>query len=113
VYDTVGSLPYPRATVAGSSHARGVAWAHACCGRPHVTARQGDVLRLLAVGMGTVEISEALNISAHTVTHHIGRLLHLSGAGNRTELVSRAYVLGIIDPHSWPPRLTSPCSALG
>lgn len=93
---------------------RGVSWARACCGRPHLTPRQRDVISLLATGMGTGDISAALSISSHTVTHHIGRMLDLSGAGNRTELVSLAYVLGVLDPRSWPPRPAPvPCHAVG
>ncbi|MFS8104308.1 helix-turn-helix transcriptional regulator [Lentzea alba] len=60
------------------------------------TLRQKEVLSLLVEGFSDGEIAAALWISARTVRHHIAELRILLGARNRTHLVSRAYVLGVL-----------------
>jgi DNA-binding NarL/FixJ family response regulator len=37
------------------------------------------------------------------VTYHLRRLSSRWGASNRTELVARAYALGVLAPGVWPP----------
>ncbi|MGW2857829.1 hypothetical protein ACWDAZ_40545, partial [Streptomyces sp. NPDC001215] len=37
------------------------------------------------------------------VAYHLRRLSERWGAANRTELVARAYALGVLVPGAWPP----------
>src|SRR4029079_6114801 len=50
-----------------------------------LTARESEVLRLLAEGMGNREIAVKLNISEHTIKFHIHSILGKLGAASRTE----------------------------
>jgi DNA-binding CsgD family transcriptional regulator len=77
------------------------------------TSREAEILALLAAGLSTDEVGRELHISAHTVTHHIGKMLNRVAANNRTELVARGYALGILRPRDWPPRAGEPLSARG
>jgi DNA-binding NarL/FixJ family response regulator len=56
-------------------------------GRPAagLSARQTDVLRLIALGRSNKEIAEALGITPGTVKLHIHAILKATGARNRTE----------------------------
>lgn len=81
---------------------------------PHTfTSREAEILALLAAGLSTDEVGRELHISAHTVTHHIGKMLSRVPASNRTELVARGYALGILHPRDWPPRAGESLSAKG
>lgn len=53
-----------------------------------LSARERDVLRLLAAGSRNAQIAQELAISPHTVKFHVSRLLRKTGARNRVELVS-------------------------
>ena len=69
-------------------------------GRPErfrLTAREREILGLLADGLGTVAISARLGISAKTVSTHTQRLLAKLGVHSRMEAVSLAYREGLID----------------
>jgi DNA-binding NarL/FixJ family response regulator/lipopolysaccharide biosynthesis regulator YciM len=58
-------------------------------GRPRVggdlTAREQEVLELIALGMSNARIARALVISEKTVGHHVSRILMKLGVSNRTE----------------------------
>ena len=62
-----------------------------------LTARETDVLRLLADGLGNKEIAVRLNVSEHTIKFHIGSILGKLGASSRTEAVTRGLRSGLID----------------
>ncbi|MEU8823600.1 PAS domain-containing protein [Streptomyces sp. NPDC048636] len=97
------------AVSSGSRRARGV-WAvlphHTLPHRPlpPLTATQLRILTLLSAGHGNNEIAASLRLSRQTLDYHLGRLRELLEAPTRIALVSRAYVLGILDPQAWPPR---------
>ncbi len=55
-----------------------------------VTAREADVLRLVADGLTNREIAERLFLSPRTVEKHVERLLAKTGVQNRSQLVARA-----------------------
>jgi DNA-binding CsgD family transcriptional regulator len=74
-----------------------------CCHAEHLTAREIDVLCAVAAGSSTDQAAVTLHMSSHTITHHLGDMLRRTGAGNRTELVARAYAAGILLPGTWPP----------
>ena len=61
-----------------------------------LTAREREVLALLADGVGNREIAQALGISEHTVKFHLGAIFGKLGAATRTEAVRRGLRLGLI-----------------
>ena len=55
-----------------------------------LSAREIEVLRLIASGKGNREIAARLFISPHTVANHVHRILSKTGSANRTEAASFA-----------------------
>ena len=80
------------------------------CLRFPLTDREENVLELLASGMSTQQIGAALYISHQAVTYHVGNLLSKLQSSNRTELVGRAFVLGLLSL-TWPPRIVTVASS--
>lgn len=62
-----------------------------------LTARELEVLRLMAQGLQNKEIALKLIISERTVKFHVSSILGKLGAGNRTEAVSLAAQRGLVD----------------
>jgi len=62
-----------------------------------LTPREGEVLRLLADGLGNKDIAVKLGISEHTIKFHIHSLLGKLGAASRTEAVTRGLRSGLIE----------------
>jgi DNA-binding CsgD family transcriptional regulator len=83
--------PLERASAGGISQA---------VAAPDLTARQREVLALLAEGLGTAEIASRLGVAEETARNHIRRLLRKLDAHSRLEAVARAYQLGILQPRS-------------
>jgi PAS domain S-box-containing protein len=65
-------------------------------GAHHLTARQLEVLQLLAEGLGTAAIGARLGVSDDTVRNHIRAMLRELGVHSRLEAVVEAYRLGIL-----------------
>ncbi len=61
-----------------------------------LTARQKEVLNLIATGLLNKEIADRLYISERTVKFHVSEVLAKLGAGNRTEAVAIATEKGLI-----------------
>ena len=61
-----------------------------------LTAREREILALLAAGAPNPRIAEQLVLSLDTVKKHVSHLLGKLGAANRTEAVTRARQLGLI-----------------
>ncbi|MCE2440705.1 MAG: response regulator transcription factor [Candidatus Latescibacteria bacterium] len=61
-----------------------------------LTARQKEVLKLIATGLLNKEIADRLYISERTVKFHVSEILAKLGAGNRTEAVAIATGKGLI-----------------
>lgn len=61
-----------------------------------LTARESEVLALLAEGAGNKEIAARLHVSEHTVKFHVSSILGKLGAASRTEAVARGYKEGLI-----------------
>ena len=61
-----------------------------------LTARELEILVLLAAGAPNPRIAEQLVISLDTVKKHVSHVLGKLGAANRTEAVARARELGLI-----------------
>jgi DNA-binding NarL/FixJ family response regulator len=55
-----------------------------------LSAREIDVLRLVADGLTDREIAESLFISRHTVAHHIASILNKLGVSSRTAAATYA-----------------------
>jgi LuxR family transcriptional regulator, maltose regulon positive regulatory protein len=61
-----------------------------------LTAREAEVLVLIAAGKSNPRIAEELVVTLDTVKKHVSHVLGKLGAANRTEAVSRARQLGLI-----------------
>jgi DNA-binding CsgD family transcriptional regulator len=61
-----------------------------------LTARQLEVLALLAEGLSNAEIAERLVVSPRTAEHHVAAVLAKLGAGTRREAARRAAELGLV-----------------
>ncbi len=61
-----------------------------------LTAREREVLRLIAEGHTTQQVAELLAISPHTATRHRANLMQKLDAHNQVELVRAAVARGLI-----------------
>lgn len=61
-----------------------------------LTAREKEVLQLMAQGLANKQIALALAISEHTVKFHLSSLYAKLGISSRTEAVRRGVELGLI-----------------
>ena len=66
-------------------------------GRAHLTAREHDVVRLVADGRSNDEIGATLGIGSKTVETHLSRIFERFGVSSRTELAARAVREGWLD----------------
>ncbi|MET9799995.1 PAS domain-containing protein [Streptomyces sp. NPDC006368] len=74
-------------------------------GRPaaQVTPVEKRILALAAGGATTERIARSVGLTVDGVNYHLTRLSRRWGVPNRTALVARAYVLGVLAPDTWPP----------
>ncbi len=63
-----------------------------------ITERELELLCLVAGGLTNKAIAQELSISENTVKYHLKKILQKLGAQNRTEAVSSAISLGLIEP---------------
>ena len=61
-----------------------------------LTARELDVLRLVARGLSNKEIAADLSITTHTVKYHLAAVLEKLGVRSRTEAVSLGVRTGLL-----------------
>jgi NarL family two-component system response regulator YdfI len=65
-------------------------------GLEELTAREVEVLRLMAEGFGNKQIAVRLGISDHTVKFHISSILAKLSVSSRTEAVTQGIRMGLI-----------------
>ncbi len=66
-------------------------------GTPALTPRELDVLEKLRHGLSNQDVSQALGISEHTVKGHVKLIFAKLNASNRSEAVTLALELGILE----------------
>lgn len=61
-----------------------------------LTAKELEVLQLLAQGFSSAQLAQRLHRSPRTVDHHVSAILQKFGVHSRTEAVAAAFALGVI-----------------
>lgn len=77
-----------------------------CCQGRHLTDRQLDVVKELALGKSTSEIAESLNIAPSTVSNQVSRIFERLQCSNRVQLVAMCFAAEVLEVARWPPTLT-------
>jgi DNA-binding NarL/FixJ family response regulator len=67
--------------------------------RSELTARELEVLQMLARGLTNKEIGSALDISGNTVRNHVNSIIEKLEVSDRTEAATSAIHRGLIDAH--------------
>ena len=70
----------------------------ATAGQDELTAREVDVLRLIAVGRSNREIARDLFVSEATVKTHVNRIFFKTGSRDRAQAIRYAYTHGYASP---------------
>lgn len=67
-------------------------------GIDELTAREREVLGLIAAGLTNAEIAQELHLSPLTAKTHVSRILMKLNARDRVQLVVMAYQTGLVEP---------------
>ncbi|MEV4123002.1 response regulator transcription factor [Micromonospora sp. NPDC049645] len=90
--------PVVTARVIGELHRRGHPDPALAAAVTALTARETDVLRLIAAGLSNAEIAAHHRLSEHTVKTHVGNLLAKLHLRDRAQAVMTAYESGLVVP---------------
>lgn len=71
------------------------------CDPIHLSARETEVLQLIAEGMTNIQVAEKLFLSAHTVTTHRKNILAKLGVNNTAAMVMYAVKTGLVSPNKF------------
>jgi DNA-binding NarL/FixJ family response regulator len=66
-----------------------------------LTSRETEILRFLALGLGTSAIARELAISPATVRNHAQRVLAKLEVHSRLAAVARGYAMGLLRSPGW------------
>jgi len=88
-----GLVVLPADALVDASHAK---TAHAMTSHETLTAREAQILALLAEGLVNKQIAARLGISTHTVKTHLAALFHKLGVSTRAEAVAAGARAGVI-----------------
>jgi DNA-binding CsgD family transcriptional regulator len=72
-------------------------------GHEHLTARELEVLTLIAAGLVDAEIAVKLDVSVGTVQTHVKHMRRKAGARAKAGLIAQCYATGILLPGDMPP----------
>jgi LuxR family transcriptional regulator, maltose regulon positive regulatory protein len=64
-----------------------------------LSAREGDILKLIAEGLSNKEIARNLAITPETVKSHVKNIFTKLNVEKRAQAVSRAQILGLAGTH--------------
>ncbi len=78
-------------------HSHGMASQFPAEALPNLTAREKEILDLVAEGLSNLDIAERIGLSENTVKHYMTPLLHKLGVRNRTEAALLARGTGKAD----------------
>jgi DNA-binding NarL/FixJ family response regulator len=92
--------PAVTARVLGELHRRGHLDPALSAAISGLTARETDVLRLIAAGLSNAEIAAHHRLSEHTVKTHVGNLFAKLNLRDRAQAVMVAYESGLVVPGS-------------
>lgn len=86
----------PTKTFLSSVAARIASAAPSSPSAPRLTARELDVLRLLADGLATAAMAERLDLSRATVRVHVQKIFEKLGVHSRVAAIAAATKLGLV-----------------
>jgi DNA-binding NarL/FixJ family response regulator len=76
----------------------------------YLTTRENEILRFLALGLGTSAIARELSISPATVRNHAQRILAKLQVHSRLAAVAHGYAIGLLPSPGW--RSSAPAPAV-
>jgi DNA-binding NarL/FixJ family response regulator len=101
--DALLSPKATRAVIAGYASQPGLAPETSTATLNGLTAREREIMALVAMGLSNNEIAERLYISPLTAKTHVNRAMMKIGARDRAQMVVTAYQTGLVGPATPPP----------